>query len=461
MAESLNPADRSSLSAEQGPVNMAVGGVLVFEGGPGLAHDAVLRRLDQRLHLIPRYRQRLQSPAPGGVANPVWVDDTSFDVGWHVRRAALPAPGGPEQLAELIGQEFSRRLDRTRPLWELTVVDGMAGGRVALVPKMHHALVDGVAAVDVGTVLLDPTPEPLDIPPPDEAWSPRPYDRSRHLRRLAATPVVRTQKLLWESANRALRATDPRVAASDLMKATELLTELARTRPQAPMTPLNAGIGPNRRYAMARAPLADLKAIAKAHGATVNDAILALVAGMLRRYLGAAGTTVATPPVALVPVSVRRPGEEGGNRISTVLVDLPVGEADPIERLRAVHASMQEIKDSAAVRAGALLVGAGGWAPPLVSSTLARAMGGVRAFNLVVSNVPGPQQPFYIAGSRMLEAYPVVPLNPASQGLTVGVLSYDGGVHFGLLGDRDLDPPLAVAADAMQAAVDELLTAAP
>lgn len=455
MAESLNPADRSSLSAEQGPVNMSVGGVLVFEVGPGLAHEAVLARLEQRLHLIPRYRQRLQAPAPG--ANPVWVDDTGFDVGWHVRRAALPAPGGPKELCAFVGQEFSRRLDRTRPLWELTVVEGLAGGHVALIPKMHHALVDGVAAVDVGTVLLDPTPEPLDIPPPDSEWAPQPYDRSRHLRRLAATPVVRTQKLLWESANRALRATDPRVAAGDMLRATELLTELARTRPQAPMTPLNEGIGPNRRYAMARAPLAELKAIAKAQGGTVNDAILALVAGMLRRYLEAAGTSVPTPPVALVPVSVRRPGEEGGNRISTVLVDLPVDEADPVARIRAVHASMQEIKDSAAVRAGALLVGASGWAPPLVSSTLARAMGGVRAFNLVVSNVPGPQQPFYLAGSRLLEAFPVVPLNPASQGLTVGVLSYDGGVHFGLLGDRDLDPPLAVAADALQDAVTELL----
>jgi WS/DGAT/MGAT family acyltransferase len=322
---------------------------------------------------------------------------------------------------------------------------------------MHHALVDGVAAVDVGTVLLDPTPEPLDIPPPDAEWAPQRYDRAQHLRRLATTPMVRTQKLLWESANRALRATDPRVATTDLRKATELLTQLAKTRPGAPMTPLNAGIGPNRRYAMARAPLAELKTIAKGAGGTVNDGILALVAGMLRRYLDAAGTTVETPPVALVPVSVRRPGEEGGNRISTVLVDLPVDEPDPVERIRSIHASMQEIKDSAAVRAGALLVGASGWAPPLVSSTLARAMGGVRAFNVVVSNVPGPQQPFYLAGSRLLEAFPVVPLNPASQGLSVGVLSYDGGVHFGVLGDRDLDPPLAVAAQGLQAEVAELM----
>jgi diacylglycerol O-acyltransferase / wax synthase len=455
VAESLSPADRSSLAAEQGPVNMSVAGVLLFDAGPGLRHERILERLESRLHLIPRYRQRLEAP-PGGLANPVWVDDRAFDLGWHVRRAALPAPGTLEQLAELVGQEMSRRLDRSRPLWELTVVEGLAHGQVALLPKMHHALVDGVAAVDVGTVILDPTPEPMDIPAPEEPWAPRPYDRKRHLARLAATPLVRTQRLLLDSATRAL-APDPRRAATDLRRATELLTELARTRPQAPMTPLNAGIGPNRRYAMARAGLADLKAAGRAHGGTVNDAILAVVAGMLRRYLDATGGLPGSAPVALVPVSVRKPGEEGGNRISTVLVELPVAEADPGARLATVAATMRELKDTAAVRAGALLVGASGWAPPLVSSTLARAMSGVRAFNLVVSNVPGPQQTFYLNGQRLRDAYPVVPLNPATQGLTVGVLSYDGGVCFGLLADRDLEPPLAVAAGALRDALDELV----
>ncbi len=233
-----------------------------------------------------------------------------------------------DDLAGLVGHELSRRLDRSRPLWELTVVEGLPDGRVALVPKMHHALVDGVAAVDVGTVLLDPTPEPMDLSP-EAAWEPAPYDRTRHLARLAATPVVRAQKLLLDSANRALSPIDPRRAATDLRRATELLTELARTRPQAPMTFLNRGIGPNRRYAMARTDLASLKAAGRAAGGTVNDAILAAVAGMLRRLLEIASETPSRPPVALVPVSVRREGEEGGNRISTVLVDLPVSVEDP------------------------------------------------------------------------------------------------------------------------------------
>ena len=233
------------------------------------------------------------------------------------------------------------------------MIEGVAGGeRVALLAKMHHALVDGVAAVDIGTVLLDPTEEPLDLPAPDGPWEARPYDRARHLARLSLEPMVFGQRLLAEGAQRALAATDPRRAATDLRRATDLVAELARTRPQAPMTPLNRPIGPNRRYATVRAGLAELKAASKAHGATVNDGILAVVAGALRRYL--ADDPPGGRPVALVPVSVRQPGEEGGNRISTVLVDLPTDEADPVARLTTIHAAMREVKDSAAVRAGAL-----------------------------------------------------------------------------------------------------------
>jgi diacylglycerol O-acyltransferase len=454
MSQELSAADRSSLAAEQGPVNMAVGGLLLFQDGPGMRQEQVLERVRGRLHLVPRYRQRLQSSA-AGLANPVWVDDDDFDLGWHVRRAALPDPGDDAALAEFVGHELSRRVDRSRPLWELTVIEGLGAGRIALLAKMHHALVDGVAAVDIGTVLLDPSAEPLEIPVTGEPWEPRGYDRRRHLARLAATPIVRAQKLLLDSAARAL-APDPRRAAVDLRDATELLVQLARTRPSAPMTPLNAGLGPNRRFALASAPLADLKLAGKAQRATVNDALLAAVAGMLRRYLQAAGEPLGKPIVALVPVSVRRPGEEGGNRISTVLVDLPVGEDDAAERIRAIHATMTELKRSAAVRAGALLLGATGWAPPLVSSTLARAMGGLRAFNLVVANVPGPQQPFWLNGCRLLAIHPAVPLNPATQGLSVGIISYDGSVCFGLLADRDLDPPLSVAADGLGEALAEL-----
>ncbi|MDX6642756.1 MAG: diacylglycerol O-acyltransferase / wax synthase [Solirubrobacteraceae bacterium] len=460
MAEALSPADRSSLAAERGPVNMTVGAALVFEGGPGLSYDAIVERLRSRLHLIPRYRQRLEEP-PLGLANPVWVDDRTFELEWHVRAATLPPPGGDAELADFVGREMSRRLDRSRPLWELHIVDGLEGGRIALIPKMHHALVDGIGAIDVGTVLLDPSPEPIDIPAPDGPWEPKPYDRGRHLARLAATPFLRAQQLMLDTASRALE-TSPRRAADDLRRATDVITELARARPQAPMTTLNTGISPNRRYAIARADLAALKAAGKLAGGTVNDALLAVVAGMLARYLDYTGRKPGdSAPVALVPVSIRGEGDDSlGNQISTVFVDLPVDTTDPLEQVRSLSATMQELKESSAVRAGALMVGATGWAPPAVSSMLVRAMGGVRAFNLVVSNVPGPQQPFYLGGSRLLEVYPVVPLNPANQGLSVGILSYDGGVYFGLLADRDLDPPLPRAADALRASLAELLEAA-
>jgi WS/DGAT/MGAT family acyltransferase len=301
---------------------MAVGGVLVFAAGDGVSHDAIISRLEGRLHLIPRYRQRLQQPTPGGFTNPVWIDDKGFDAGWHVRRAAT------DDVARLMGIEMSRKLDRSRPLWEMTVVDGFAPDRVALLPKMHHALVDGVAAVDVGTVILDPTPEPMDLTP-DSPWQPKPYDRRRHLTRLAAAPMFSAQRLFLQGAERALTPSTPFRAAGDLRKATALLAELARNRPQAPMTFLNRPIGPNRRYAMARAPLAELKTAAKAAGGTVNDAILAAVAGMLGRLFELTGERPSRPPVALVPVSVRQQGEEGGNRISTVLVDLPALTGSP------------------------------------------------------------------------------------------------------------------------------------
>jgi diacylglycerol O-acyltransferase / wax synthase len=339
------------------------------------------------------------------------------------------------------------------------IVDGLPDGRIALVPKMHHALVDGVAAIDVGTVILDPSPEPLDIPPPDTPWEPEPYDSRGHLARLAATPFVRAQQIALDATVRALDVS-PRTAAGDLRKTTDLLVELARQRPQAPMTPLNEPLGPNRRFATAQASLADIKAAGKRYGGTVNDVLLAAVAGMLRRYLPELGGTArGQEPVALVPVSVRREEERGemGNRISMVFVDLPVDRADPAAQVERVAAETAALKGSAAVRAGALIAGATGYVPPAVSSVLVRAMGGVRAHNLVVSNVPGPQQPFYLNGSRLLSVAPAVPPNPANQRLTVGILSYDGGVFFGLLADRDLDPPVAEAAAALDASLADLL----
>jgi diacylglycerol O-acyltransferase len=312
-------------------------------------------------------------------------------------------------------------------------------------------------------VLLDPTPEPMPIAPPEEGWTPRTFDRRRHLARLAAQPLARAQKLVLDSTVRALD-TSPRQAATELLRATELATELARQRPQAPMTPLNRTISPNRRFAMAQRSLADVKAAGRAAGGTVNDVILAAVAGMLRTYLDHAGADLdGRDAVALVPVSVRREHEQdaGGNRISTVFVDLPVHEPDAAARIQRISAQMQQLRQSAAVRAGAMIAGATGAAPPLIAGVMVRAMGGVRAMNLVVSNVPGPQQAFYMNGSRLLEVYPAVPLNPPNQGLSVGVLSYDGRVFFGMLADAKLDPDVDVACAALDRALDEMVKGGP
>jgi WS/DGAT/MGAT family acyltransferase len=464
MIEELSPSDRSSLAAEHGPVNMAVGGVLVFDADASLTRAAVAERIAERIHLVPRLRQRLEEP-PLGIANPVWADDHGFDLDWHIRQASLPAPGGDSELGALVGREFSHRLDRARPLWEATLIEGLEGHRKGLLIKVHHALTDGVAAIGMAALVLDPGPEPLEIPGPEEEWTPRKYDLRRHLALLATKPLARAPRLMVEGMLRALDP-DPRRAAADMRRGTEVAVELARARPQAPMTPLNQPISPNRRYALAHIDLATLKQVGRRGGGTVNDAALAVVAGMLGRYLAAAGPDVfdsdGRRPVALVPVSVRGTDEAGelGNRISTVFVDLPIDERDLAARIRAIAEQTRNLKGTAAVRAGAMMVSASGWAPPLVSGLLARALGSIRAFNLVVSNIPGPQQPFYLNGVRLREVYPVVPLNPTNQGLTVGIISYDGQVCFGLLGDRDLDPPLSTAAAGLIAALGDVRASA-
>jgi diacylglycerol O-acyltransferase / wax synthase len=455
MREPLSPSDLSAIQAERGPVHMHVGGLLVFEARIDPA--AVVGRLRERLHLIPRYRMRLDS-APLGLANPVWVEDDGFDVERHVRRAALPSPGGDAELCELVAHALSEPLDRARPLWQLTVIEGLAAGRGALLAKMHHALVDGIAAVDVSTIILDPTPEPLDLAAPEEsAPETRRTARIEQLTRLAAAQLALPSRLAREAVAGALTL-DARQAARQVRRGAEVAAELGRIRPTAPETRLNREIGRDRRFALARGRLNDVKAIRRAAGATVNDVLLATVALMLTEYLGDEAPEAA---VALVPVSVRAEAERGelGNRISTVFVDLPL-RGKPLDRVRSISAAMTEVKQSAQVRAGALIVGATGLAPPIVSSLAVRAMSGPRLFNLVVSNVPGPQQTFYLDGVPLREVFPAVPLNPRNQALSVGILSYDGGVHYGLLADHDALPDVDQAAPGIERALDVLVAAA-
>ena len=450
MGEPLSPSDLSAIQAERGPVHMHVGGVCVFDGR--VHRETVVARVRERVHLIPRYTMRLEG-APLGLAKPVWVADESFDVDRHVRRVALPAPGGDAELCELVGQILSEPLDRARPLWQMYLVEGLAGGRAALVAKMHHALVDGLAAVDVSTVILDPTPEGLAIeaPAPSEPAERRRATRLDQLTRIASAQLELPRQLARDTVSRTL---DPRSYARQVRGAAAVVGELAKLRPQAPPTRLNTAIGRGRRFALARARLEDVKAVRRATGATVNDVLLGCVALMLSSYLGDGAPARA---VALVPVSLRTDEQRGqlGNRISTVFVDLPL-RGEPLERVREVGAATAAAKGSAQVGAGALIVGATGLAPPVVSSLAVRALSGPRMFNLVVSNIPGPQQTFYLDRTPLREVFPAVPLNPRNQALSIGIVSYDGGVYFGLLGDRDALPDLEEAAQGLEAAVAEL-----
>jgi diacylglycerol O-acyltransferase / wax synthase len=447
-ADRLSPSDMSSLLAERGPIHVHVGATMLMEGeAPDL--DELIRHVDGRLQLVPRFRQRV-TPAALQLTNPRWTDDREFDLRWHVRHSALPRPGTPAQLRDHVGRVMSEPLDFDRPLWQLYLIEGLEGGRHAYLSKTHHALVDGVAAVDVGTILLDPNPEGTEMPVAEEPTEPdAPSAELLFVR--AATERIR------EPLRRARRAamgaiTMPGETASRVMRTTEAFAELAIGDPVCPPSPLNVEIGRDRRVAFVRAELSALKDARGEKGATVNDVILAVAAGGLRGFLRRPGAEVPKYLVALVPVSVRRPDEqlELGNRISTILVRLPLAVEDPGERLELIRAETARLKESEQARATSLIVEATGWTPPTINRLISGALARQLVFNLVVSNVPGPQMPFYLLGRRLAEVYPFVPLSPQDHALSIGVVSYDGGVFFGLAGDRrvmaDIDE-LAVAVD--------------
>ena len=464
MSHPLSPLDRSSLVGEVGPVNMTIGSLIFVEPGPGLSYDEICDRIRERIHLVPRCRQKLDEGRTG-LSNAVWVDDEDFDVEVHVRLATLPAPGGQDELMRHVGNEMSRRLDRSRPLWELHVVDGLADGRVAIIMKMHHALVDGASALGIGMTVLDIEPEAEPCEPAPATEEERPGLLLRQARRFAVKPLSKTQRLVVEGTTRVLE-TSPSTAAADLREAADVLRELLRSRPPAVETPFNRTISANRSYDCTTAPLEIVKSIADATDRTVNDVLLAIVTGALAIYLREAGVdpdSLERDPTTLVPVSIRREGEVGGNRISVVIVELPVAEPDPLRRVEIVGERMDELKSAGGVMAGAIFVVVGGLAPPLLSPALSTVLSAGIDFpshNLVVSNVPGPTAPLYLNGRRVLEMYPIVPLNPADQGLNVGAFSYDGTMHFGFHTDRKLDPPVGRLREAFDRAVDDMAAAA-
>lgn len=459
MADRLSPLDVSFLYLESPTTAMHVGSVAIFEPpAAGFDYDRLVGLLTERLSLVPRYRQKVRW-VPGRIANPVWVDDEDFDITYHVRRSALPKPGSPDQLKELVGRVQSRQLDRSRPLWEVYLVEGLADGRFAVITKTHHAMVDGIAAVDIGTVMLDLSPQPREVPPDD--WDPAPEPSDLRLVADAVGDLLSRPASAVETVR--AEVSDVKAIAGKVAGAAGGLLAAMRTavRP-APDSPLNAAIGEQRRFGMAVTELDDYKRVRKEHGGTVNDVVLATVAGALRTWLLTRGESVTAKTAlrAMVPVSVRQPGQEGGlgNRVSSYFVDLPVGEADPVVRLHQVSYAMRGHKEAGQSVGADALVALTGFAPPTIHSAAARLVSGLsrRLFNLVVTNVPGPQFPLYAAGAQMIEAYPVVPL-AKGQAVSIGLTSYNGGVFYGLNCDRDAMPDVDVLATCIEEALEELV----
>jgi diacylglycerol O-acyltransferase / wax synthase len=460
MPDRLSPLDVSFLYFEEPTTPMHVGGVAVFKEPPGgFDHDRLVRLISARIAFVPRYRQRIRW-VPGRLANPVWVDDEDFDVTYHVRRSALPRPGTDAQLDELVARVQSRPLDRSRPLWEMYLVEGLSDDRFAIITKTHHAMVDGIGAVDIGQVILDTSPDAREQPA--DTWRPTAEPSWVELVAGAVAETVRRPTAVVDTMRGGLSelsSTAGRVlgAASGLLAAA---TSVARS---APESPLNAVIGEQRRYATLALDLDDHRRIRKAHGGTVNDVVLATVAGALRAWLLTRGEKVgpATTVRALVPVSIQPEVDDGfrsGNQVASYLVDLPVGEQSAVMRLHQVSYRMQAHKDTGRAVGAEALAGLAGFSPPTLHALGARVASGLskRWFNLVVTNVPGPQQPLYAGEARMLAAYPVVPL-AKGQALSIGLTSYDGQVFYGLNADRDAMPDVAVVAQCLGDALAELL----
>lgn len=459
MADRLSALDTSFLYLEEPTTPMHVGGLAIFKSPEdGFDSGRIVELVEKRLGLVPRYRQVVRT-VPGHLANPVWVDDPDFDIEFHVRRSGLPKPGSDAALLELVGRLMSRPLDRNRPLWELYVVDGLSDGRFAVISKTHHAMVDGVGALDIGQVILDVTPSPRDSP--EDLWAPMPEPGPLALITDAVTEYLQRPSTVIDSVRGGIA--DVRHTANRVIDAVSGLAAAARMAArQAPDSPLNGVIGAQRRFGVARTSLEDYKLVRKEYGGTVNDVVLAVVAGALREWLLYRGEPVVagTSVRAMVPVSVRTTEQPGssGNEVSSYFVDLPVGEPNPKMRLSRVSYAMQGHKDAGQSIGATALVALSGFAPPTLHALGARAASSLsrRLFNVVVTNVPGPQFPLYGAGARMLEVFPVVPL-AKGQGVSIGLTSYNGGVYYGLNADRDSMSDVDVLADLIEQSLAELV----
>lgn len=448
MADRLTSLDSSFLYLEGPSTPMHVGSLTLFQEQPGVFdHERLVALIRDRIAYAPRYRQRLRE-VPGRLAQPVWVDDERFDVTYHVRRSALPAPGSLNQLHDLVARIMSRPLDRRHPLWEVYLVEGVEGNRFALLSKTHQSMVDGVTAVDIGEVILEDTDQVRGAPV--STWRPAPGPNSIELVAGALgdavshpTAIVGRVKSGVESA---------RQAVGDAVA-----TVLAATRSRD-TNPLDVEVGQQRRFDTVDLSLADLKEVRRTRGGTINDVVLAVVAGAMRTWLLSRGDPVAHDSVitTLVPMSVN--GAEGATSlVDAFLLDLPVGEPDPIIRLQRIAFDTTRYGESVRPVGAKAMVGLVGFAPPTLHTLGARVGASLsqRAYSLTVTNVPGPQTPLYAGGARMLAAYPIIPL-ATRHALSIGVTSYDGGVFLGLNADRDGLPDLGVIRQGIIDALAEL-----
>jgi diacylglycerol O-acyltransferase / wax synthase len=449
---------------DHGTAHMHVASVMVFEG-PAPTYEEMVEHILSRLHLVPRYRQRLAF-VPLDQGRPVWTDDPHFNPKYHIRHTGLPHPEDEAELKQLAGRIFSQRLDRSKPLWELWLVAHMAGERFAVIAKTHHALVDGVSGVDITTVLFDASPEPAGTPRPPVPWVARPLPGPAKLladalveRSTAPAEMVRGARAMMRRPRRALeRVKDALVGVS--------ATTFAGINAPAPPSPLNVEIGSHRRYTWIDADLAQFKAIKNSLGGTLNDVVLAAVSLTLGRHMRVQGfDTEGLVLKAMVPVSVRADVDRNahppalGNRVAAMWAPLPVGVVDPVECLAEVRLEMDDLKQSSQAVGAEVLTNLAGFAPPTILSQAARLQARQRFFNLVVTNVPGPQFPLYLLGRRLKALYPVVPI-ARRQALGIAVMSYDGHLGFGLLADYDALPELETLARELERSIAALAKAA-
>ncbi len=459
--ERLTPLDASFLYLERPAMHMHVAALSIFD--PSTRPDGRLRfedveaSLASRIHLAPRLRHKVRT-IPLNLGLPLWVDDPHFDLHFHVRRAALPTPGGHRELTEYAQRILSRPLDRTRPLWELYVLEGLEGGHVATLLKVHHAMIDGISGMHLAAALWDLQPEAPPIPPPP-AWLPEPEPSTEGLVRDAfeglATHPVRALTDGLEFARR-----QPALAALNVGSVVSGVRSILDMGAR-PESPFNVEIGPNRRFAIADTPLQLLKDVKSTLGGTVNDVVLAAVGGALHRLLRARkeptrGRTLRV----MVPVSVRASGDRAiGNRIAPALVDVPVGAMGAKRRLAQVREGTEHLKSSMMALSADTIIGLGAYAPGGLLAAAARAASLGPWFNLVVSNIPGPQQPMYLAGARLVASYPSMPLNRNSA-LSIACSSLGGTMAFGVTGDWDAMPDVELLALGIEEALDELAKAA-